>query len=1171
MPTLEIYNFANVSHKILEIDDPAIVLLNGDSGIGKTTIFNALIFVYYDHMGTSCYPRDADNTTRQSKTVNSTYVKLTYPDGTIIYRQKRKDSFIVYYNGITYNDDQASELIYKLYGSMNLFLSSCYLAQDDKWFFLNLKNSEKLAVLQEIADSDPQYYEKLQATCNQKLHSTFTKISDLNTQYQLESSLYQDNLSRLHNQMSTTLWSDDLLKTYIDYFQIPNGILFENYGEYVIKEWGPRKLLEYDGTFKQLQLERDVYLKDKNEQQHIITNLKTLENQIHLILTNHSFKSAISEYENNKFHHLVNASLEQSICLVHHNCSNIDQPNQLCNCSNEKSFIIPSQDFFIKLINDITLKVNKITELIFHLNQNHKKTQLLSTINILQQQLKTLDNFKIKPELSLLELQKIEKILSYPISLYEEKIKSLDLMLLYYDKYAKYQLDHKIYVKEIAALDENLNKYTSTFTIIKDIYASRRLDFNKTYQEQQISHEKEYYVILAQQNQFQNERLSLEQKNNHIFKLEYQYNKDISDHQNKIKTITQMIEETQKKSSNLERDIINLNSELSEYHDFQYSVENDIHNFYNEKALWDITKNKHECPSCKTYLYFDKNKLVILPTEIPSETEMCQKIKILTNHEDKYKKRKQILTLIDTYKSKKNSLINQVSKLEKELQLLTDKNFNNDLSNIEHEKTLYNQKKSELNQKISKTEEDITNWKLKADDMKIQYQYQLDTVFRDEQSELDTYEKNKQLLILEIIQSKSLLCKPVVPILPIDCLQLDQVIKSKEIYHTYIMEYNSIPFTQENINNIKNHHEKHQEYTHINKQIINYQQQLVELSISNLVVDDNPTSSLPLRSNPPVADLNVREQGDICGHMPTDITIVPDRVGAASLRVQDRSAVFSATSGQLNQNTNLLLDDKQLLENLEFLLKHHQLNLDTVKQTETSYNLLQNEIIKYKKLLKNIIPFDENLIIKCKSDIEGLNLGLQSWLFTYQDQLTIRKLNKIINTCQSIQDQILKENQRYQQFSKIKNIIMTSEYFIIDTILSRINKKVNKILENIFTEPIYVELRAVRQLKSDNRLKPEVNISITHNGNTFTNLNALSGGQKHRIYIAFILAFFKMKKYPFLLLDECIYSVGPSIKGHMLDILIDKFISHPNIDKHRLIMIILHDTDTDPYTQIINV
>jgi len=43
------------------------------------------------------------------------------------------------------------------------------------------------------------------------------------------------------------------------------------------------------------------------------------------------------------------------------------------------------------------------------------------------------------------------------------------------------------------------------------------------------------------------------------------------------------------------------------------------------------------------------------------------------------------------------------------------------------------------------------------------------------------------------------------------------------------------------------------------------------------VVENTTEENIALRSDPPQADLNVREQGDICGHMSTDIPIVPDR------------------------------------------------------------------------------------------------------------------------------------------------------------------------------------------------------------------------------------------------------------------------------------------------------
>jgi len=48
--------------------------------------------------------------------------------------------------------------------------------------------------------------------------------------------------------------------------------------------------------------------------------------------------------------------------------------------------------------------------------------------------------------------------------------------------------------------------------------------------------------------------------------------------------------------------------------------------------------------------------------------------------------------------------------------------------------------------------------------------------------------------------------------------------------------------------------------------------------------DAELVTKLTLRSDPPLADLNVREQADICGQISTDIPIIPDRVRADSLQ-----------------------------------------------------------------------------------------------------------------------------------------------------------------------------------------------------------------------------------------------------------------------------------------------
>ena len=59
-----------------------------------------------------------------------------------------------------------------------------------------------------------------------------------------------------------------------------------------------------------------------------------------------------------------------------------------------------------------------------------------------------------------------------------------------------------------------------------------------------------------------------------------------------------------------------------------------------------------------------------------------------------------------------------------------------------------------------------------------------------------------------------------------------------------------------------------------------YELDTVPLELNN----NKPSPSIiALRSIPPLGELNVREQGHICGHVSTDIPIVPDRVGAGCL------------------------------------------------------------------------------------------------------------------------------------------------------------------------------------------------------------------------------------------------------------------------------------------------
>lgn len=116
--------------KNLEVNFPpsGIVLLDGRSGIGKTSILEAISFVLYDDAGNTCYPRQERASKRKH---DPTWVELTFPTGLIIFRQRRPNLLRVksLNSSIDLTDDSAQSYIDRTLGSVNSWLAGGYLQQ----------------------------------------------------------------------------------------------------------------------------------------------------------------------------------------------------------------------------------------------------------------------------------------------------------------------------------------------------------------------------------------------------------------------------------------------------------------------------------------------------------------------------------------------------------------------------------------------------------------------------------------------------------------------------------------------------------------------------------------------------------------------------------------------------------------------------------------------------------------------------------------------------------------------------------------------------------------------------------------------------------------------------------------------------------------------------------
>src|SRR5579875_702610 len=136
-------NFRGIEKLSLELPNNGIILLDGNSGAGKTTILEALTFVLYDILHP--YPRDGKK--------KKTFVELILPY-ICIYRQKRPNLLKVKTEDQEFLDQVAQIYINKKFGTVNNWLSSSYLKQNEICSFLTMTSSEKLTFIKELILSD---------------------------------------------------------------------------------------------------------------------------------------------------------------------------------------------------------------------------------------------------------------------------------------------------------------------------------------------------------------------------------------------------------------------------------------------------------------------------------------------------------------------------------------------------------------------------------------------------------------------------------------------------------------------------------------------------------------------------------------------------------------------------------------------------------------------------------------------------------------------------------------------------------------------------------------------------------------------------------------------------------------------------------------------------------
>ena len=205
-------NFRKHKYLEIELEDNKIILIKGESGTGKTTIFNAIRWCLYGDLK-KIYPKTEE---KNKKIITS--VHIIYKNFSI---KRTKDSLSFLYGKVEYTDVIAQAQINLYFGDFKIWYNCNYSEQEYRNILISGTESEKIELLNLLSFNDcnpEQVISKISENikickfesiiCKESLNKITTEYNNFLTQYNgkfdQNSFLNQTQITELQSALSQT-------------------------------------------------------------------------------------------------------------------------------------------------------------------------------------------------------------------------------------------------------------------------------------------------------------------------------------------------------------------------------------------------------------------------------------------------------------------------------------------------------------------------------------------------------------------------------------------------------------------------------------------------------------------------------------------------------------------------------------------------------------------------------------------------------------------------------------------------------------------------------------------------------------------------------------------------------------------------------------------------------
>lgn len=242
------------------------------------------------------------------------------------------------------------------------------------------------------------------------------------------------------------------------------------------------------------------------------------------------------------------------------------------------------------------------------------------------------------------------------------------------------------------------------------------------------------------------------------------------------------------------------------------------------------------------------------------------------------------------------------------------------------------------------------------------------------------------------------------------------------------------------------------------------------------------------------------------------------------------------------------------------LVKNYYEHLCTLKDYELVDDLdkILKEHERLKALKQRIIKVDEE-----KRSISNLietlpNENPEIYTEICELEKLISENTKLIEISNIFREIELIDSQLVNLEASVKNAIGSLEYLdyfyseienlATETLLTKLNElngPISVILSDLFNHPLSIELSPYKTLKTGDT-KTQINFNVVFKGIPIDSTDEFSDGEEGRLSLALLIAFSRINKNPFVIIDEILSSVNLESQNDCLDIInkwtADKFV-----------------------------